>query len=233
MAHSVRSALRLDQPQAPGRSSRDQIDQSAGQRSIQLSDFWNLGSVGKRPRREGSELTHASDKRFGVEAKVPGAIWPCVSIGKNSVVATDLHREPKLLLVRAIWKRRGDVVEGSQAHLVLGEQERVVLGVGIGARYEPVPDQGVGEPSHGVIGDLRRHHPTQEFGDVGRSGATLILVLARRWYPERLAEVFLMNPNDLASYCHSVIAVDDHGRLFAEVGDACANSDEPCAAGGV
>src|ERR1035438_8972938 len=53
----------------------------------------------------------------------------------RSVVATDLHREPKLLLARAIRERRGDVIEGSQAHLVVGEQERVVLGVGIGARY--------------------------------------------------------------------------------------------------
>lgn len=210
-AHSVPSASRLDQPQAPERSSRDQIDQSAGQRSIQLSDFRSLGSVGKRRRREEGELTHASDEHFDVEAKVPGGRWPCVSIGKDSVVATDLHREPKLPLVRAIWQRRGDVVEGSQAHLVVGEQERVVLGVGIGARYEPVPDERIGEPSHGVVGDLRRHHPTQELGDVGWSWAALILVLARRWYPECLAEVFLMNPNDLASWCDAVVAVDDHG----------------------
>ena len=128
---------------------------------------------------------------------------------------------------------RGDVVQWREADLVIGEEQAVVLGVSVGSRDEPVPDQGIGKPPDGVVSSPRRHGTAEELGDVGRTWASLILVLERRRECESLAEILLMDSDDLTPHLPPVVTDDHYGGLVPEPADLRPGSNQPGTSGSV
>ena len=99
---SVARAGELDQLHAPRSSVGDEIDQSAGQVPIQDCDVRGIGSLGEHVGCQRGQFTNPAHQSVGVEAKVAGGGGPGVPMGKDSVVAADLHGQPQLLLVDAV-----------------------------------------------------------------------------------------------------------------------------------
>ena len=97
----------------------------------------------------------------GINSQVTTRPRPGILIREYLVISSDLHGEPELLLVGPVGQRRSDVIERSESNLILGEQQRVVLSVGVGSGDEPVPDQRIGESADSVIRYPWWHHPAQ------------------------------------------------------------------------
>jgi len=98
---SVGRAGGLDQLHAPRSSVGDEIDQSAGQVPTEDCDVRGIGGLGEHVRCQHGQFTNPAHESVGVEAKVPGG-GPRVPMGRDSVVAADLHGQPQLLLVDAV-----------------------------------------------------------------------------------------------------------------------------------
>jgi len=211
----------------------DQVDQTGRQGATQGFDVWGLGGIGKGVWGKGGEFPNSADKGISVQSQFPSGLGPCVPEWEDLVIAADLHGEPQHPFVYVIWKRRGDVVQWCQADLVIGEEQGVVLGVSVGSRDDPVPDQGIGKPPDGVVSSPRRHRTAKQLADVGGSWASLILVLERRRECERLAQILLMDPDDLTPHLPPVVTVDDDGGLVPEPADLRPGSNQPGTSGGV
>ncbi len=79
--------------------------------------------------------------------------------------------------MRAVRECRCDVIHRREAHLLVGEEERIVLRMGVGAPDNPVPDQRIREARNGEIGVAGGHDSSQEGCNLGRTGSVLVLVL--------------------------------------------------------
>src|SRR5262245_9475309 len=87
----------------------------------------------------------------------------------------------------------------------------------ISARDEPIKSHGCSEGVH--IGRAIRRISAQKFDDVGWARSAFVLVLLRRYDPERLTNIFLMHPDDVVSRALSIVALDDDGDFVFEPHD--------------
>lgn len=211
----------------------DQVNQTDRRGAAQGLDVRGLGGIGKDVWSKGGKHPNPAHKGVGVQAQVPGSLGPAVPVWGNPVVTTNLHGEAQLPLMHVIRKRRGHVIQWREADLVPGEEQGVVLGVSVSSRDEPVPDQGIGKPPDGIVSNPRRDGTAEELGDGAGPWASLILVLERRRESKRLAEVLLMDPDDLTPHLPPVVTVDDYGRLVPEPDDLRPDNKQPGTSGGV
>jgi hypothetical protein len=152
-------------------------------------------------------------------------------VGKDAVVTADLHGEAQLALMGVVWQGGSDVVQRRQANVRGGKQELVVLSVRVGPNDQPVPCKRVEEAPNRVVCGTRRHNVAHQSRDIGRPWTTPILVLALWVHAEDLANILLMDPNQLSLDVASVVAIDDYGALVLELPDAGACHHEtgaPC-----
>ena len=98
---SVGRAAGLDQLHAQRSPAGNEIDQSAGQAPIESCDVRGIGGLGEHVQCQRGQFTNPAHQSVGVKAKIPGG-GPRVPMGKDSVVAADLHGHPQLLLVDAV-----------------------------------------------------------------------------------------------------------------------------------
>jgi hypothetical protein len=134
-----------------------EVQKLAGHAAVQGDDIVGADGVSERIGRDVSQLAYAIGQLALVEAEIAGGLGPRVAMKKYSVVAAELHREAKLAFVYAVRQCGSDVVERGDVDLVAGHQQRVVLGVRVGAADQPIPDKRIDKSPEGLFGHGRGH----------------------------------------------------------------------------
>lgn len=89
--------------------------------------------------------------------------------------------------------------------------------MGIGTADQPVEDERVQEPRHGVVRQRARKDLPQQVDDRPRGRPTLVLVLQLRRQTERLAEILLVDAPQPAVWAGDpVVALGNDGRLIVK-----------------
>ena len=134
----------------------------------------------------------------------------------NQVFTPNAHSNFDAFLRQPIRKRRRNVVQRSQHCLALHSQKhRIVFRMSIGSADKIVEEQHLNETLHISIGIRTCLAEHVEYGRSAR--ATVFGVLVFGQYVQNLAEILLMETNNLAPLIDdTIIALDHNGRLVAE-----------------
>ena len=174
----------------------------------------------ERIRQPPGHLVDAPDQPLGVQSVALGEHCPMPGGDRiDPILRADPHGEAQARQIHVVVRETArHVVQRGEPDLAGCQQHRVVLRVGVGARDQPVRDERVHEPAHLEIGHRGRlDDPPDQADDLLRRRAALALVLAGRRHTERLADVFLMNPDHgAATGRQPVVTIDDDGAFAAE-----------------
>ncbi|BCB79770.1 hypothetical protein Pflav_061800 [Phytohabitans flavus] len=173
-------------------------------------------------RRASRQLVDPGDGGVRVEPVALGEAPPVPRPqGGHPVLTADAHRHPELRRVHVVVRERaGEVVQRREPDLPPGQQQGVVLRVGVGARDDPVERECVQEPPDLFAGRaLVGYLGPQQADDLLGARSALALVLDHGRDAERLAQVFLVPAGDRAVRpAKPVVAVDDDDPFTIEGG---------------
>lgn len=182
-----------------------------------------------------SQIPDLADHSIGVETRVP-CEHPPPAHGdvRECPPSTDRHRG----LAQAARRGRvvrgpgGDVVQRGSPDRRAEQQDREVLGVGVGRSHEDVECQRGDEGLDVALPVRQAAVAAQQLDDGDGLWAARRLVLVAGARAGRLAQVLLVDPQQ-GSCCvtSAVVAFDDQGWFVLEVleaGGGCRQADAPC-----